>query len=100
MAWLTEISKIYLKEELLLLLDEAFNIAQIPKCDGYQRGLVSMVYNVFGKQSSGVNASDGAVTCAWSKTLPRRDECVIMQNQELAEGLHKPIIRKLEKQMV
>ena len=48
MAWLTEISKIYLKEELLLLLDEAFNIAKIPKYDGYQRGLVSMVY-VFGK---------------------------------------------------
>ena len=99
MAWLTEISKIYLKEELLLLLDEAFNIAKIPKYDGYQRGLVSMVY-VFGKQSSGVNASDSAVTCAWSKTLPRRDECVIMQNQELAEGLHKLIIRKLGKQMV
>ena len=29
--------------------DEAFNIAKDPKYDGYQRGLVSMVYAFFDK---------------------------------------------------
>ena len=30
-----------------ILYDEAFNIAENPKYDGYQRGLASMVYNFF-----------------------------------------------------
>ena len=30
-----------------VLRDETFNIAKNPKCDGYQRGLASMVYNFF-----------------------------------------------------
>ena len=30
-----------------ILCDEAFNIAENPKYDGYQRGLASMVYNFF-----------------------------------------------------
>ena len=33
---------------------KAFNIAKIPKSDGYQRGLASIVYKVFDKKSSGV----------------------------------------------
>ena len=36
-----------------ILKDKAFKIANDLKCDGYQRGLVSMVYNFFGKKSSG-----------------------------------------------
>ena len=48
-----------------VLRDKAFNIAKDPKCDGYQRGLVSMAYN-----------------------------------EQLAEELHKPIIRKLKKRKV
>ena len=42
MAWLMEVLKIYLEEQLLIkkLLEKSFNIAKIPKCDGYQRGLV------------------------------------------------------------
>ena len=32
------------------LRDKAFNIAKNPKCDGYQRGLASMVYNCFDKK--------------------------------------------------
>ena len=39
-----------------VLHDKTFNIAKNPKCDGYQRGLASMVYNFFNK-----NASGGAV---------------------------------------
>ena len=30
-----------------ILHDKAFNIAKNPKCDGYQRDLVSMVFNFF-----------------------------------------------------
>ena len=39
------------------LRDKAFNIAKNVKYDGYQRGLASMVNNLFGKKSggSGVN---------------------------------------------
>ena len=36
-----------------ILRDKAFNIAKNPKYDGYQRGLASMVYNVFDKKSLG-----------------------------------------------
>ena len=36
-----------------VLRDKAFNIATDPKCDGYQRGLASMVYKVFDKKTSG-----------------------------------------------
>ena len=32
-----------------VLRDKAFNIAKDPKCDGYQRGLASMVYKFFDK---------------------------------------------------
>ena len=33
-----------------ILLDEAFNIAKNPRYDGYQCGLVSMVYKFFDKK--------------------------------------------------
>ena len=34
-----------------VLRDKAFNIAKNPKDDGYQRGLASMVYKLFDKNS-------------------------------------------------
>ena len=67
----------------IVLCDKAFNIAKNPKYDGYQRELASMVYKSFDKKSSS--------SCVKSKIMP---------NQELAEELHKPIIRKFEKQKV
>ena len=36
-----------------MLRDEAFIIVKNLKCDGYQRGLTSMVYKCFGKKTSG-----------------------------------------------
>ena len=36
-----------------VLKDKAFAIANNPKYDGYQRGLASMVYKLFGKKSRG-----------------------------------------------
>ena len=35
-----------------LLCDKAFNVDQNPKYDGYQCGLVSMIYKLFDKTTS------------------------------------------------
>ena len=69
-----------------VLRDKAFSIAKNPKYDGYQRGLASMVYKFFDKKTNG-----SVVTLA-NKS--------ILQNEQLAEELHKPIIRKLKKRGV
>ena len=60
-----------------VLKDKAFNIAKNPKYDGYQRGLASMVYNFFDKKSTGSGVN-----------IPSEF------NKQLAEELHKSIIRK------
>ena len=64
-----------------VLRDKAFKIASDRKYDGYQRGLASMVYNFFDKKSSG----SGIVN---------------KENIQLADELHKPIIRKFKKRKV
>ena len=71
-----------------VLRDKAFNIAKDPKYDGYQRRLASMVYKFFDKQTagSGVNTLSNKFAI---KSIP--------QNKQLAEELHKPIIRKFLK---
>ena len=72
-----------------ILRDKAFNIAKNPKYDGYQRGLASMVYKFFDKKSASL--SDKSV----SGSGVANNE--IKQNLQLAEELHKSIIRKLKK---
>ena len=69
-----------------VLKDKACKIASNPKYDGYQRGLASMVYKFFDKKSkgSGVFASVANI----SANEP---------NYQLANELHKPIIRKFKK---
>ena len=62
------------------LREKAFKISSDPKYDGYQRGLASMVYNFFDKKSSGSGIINEA-------------------NYQLANELHKPIIRKLKKKV-
>ena len=69
-----------------VLRDEAFNIVKNPKYDGYRRGLVSMVYKCFDKNTKG-----SGVTHA-NKSIP--------QNEKLAKDLHKPIIRKFNNRKV
>ena len=61
--------------------DKAFKIAIDPKYDGYQRGLASVVYKFSDKKSigNGVNAKP---------------------NYQLANELHKEIIRKFKKRKV
>ena len=70
-----------------ILKNRAFNIAKDPEYDGYQRGLASMVYKFFDKKSKRRGAKH-----VHTKLIP--------QNQQLAEELHKPIIRKFEKRKV
>ena len=69
-----------------VLRDKAFNIDKNPKYDGYQRGLASMVYKFFDKRTKGSGVTLG------NKSIP--------QNEQLAEELHKPIIRKFNKRKV
>ena len=65
-----------------VLRDKAFNIAKDPKYDGYQSGLASVVYKFFDKNTAGSGI----------KSMP--------QNEQLAEELHKPIIRKFKKRKI
>ena len=55
-----------------VLRDKEFNIAKNPIYDGYQRGLASMVYKML--KGGGIN-------------IP------LEFNEQLAEELHKPIIK-------
>ena len=64
-----------------VLKDKAFEIANKPKYDGFQRRLASMVYKFFDKKSKGTGI---------------RNET--QKHQQLANELHKPVIRKLEKE--
>ena len=64
-----------------VLRDEAFKIASDPKYDGYQRELASMVYKFFDKKSSGSGVA----------TEP---------NYQLANELHRQIIRKFKRRKV
>ena len=71
-----------------ILHDKAFNIVENPKYDGFQKGLASMVYNIFDKKNSATRANKFAGSGI------KND---IISNKELADELHKPIIRKLKK---
>ena len=66
-----------------ILKDKAFAIVNNPKYDGYQRGLASMVYKFFDKKSKGAGIKNE-----------------IKENQQLANELHKPIVRKFKKRKV
>ena len=58
-----------------VLRDKAIKTASDPKYDGYQKGLASMVYKFFDKKSRGSGIANEL-------------------NYQLANELHKPIIRK------
>ena len=75
-----------------ILRDKALNIAKCPKYDGYQRGIASMVYMFFDKNS----ASLTDISVSGSGVANNE----IKWNLYLADQLHKPIIRKLKKRNV
>ena len=62
--------------------DRAFKIASDQKYDGCQRELASMVYKFFNKKSQGSGLANNK------------------ENIQLADELHKPIIRKFKKRKV
>ena len=64
-----------------VLRDKAFKIASDPKYVGYQRELASMVYKFFDKKSKGNGITNES-------------------NYQLANELHKPIIKKFKKRKV
>ena len=64
-----------------VLKDKAFKIASDPKYDGYQRELASMVYTFFDKKSSGSGITNEF-------------------NYQLANELHKPVIKEFKKRKV
>ena len=74
-----------------VLRDKAFKIASDKKYDGYQRGLASMVYKFFDKKSQG----SGRPLSSASQLANNNKE-----NIQLADELHKPIIRKFKKRKV
>ena len=61
---------------------EEFNIGKNLKYDGYQRGFASMVYKFFDKKS--ISLADKS---------PIGRGVAMLQNDQLAEKLHKPIIK-------
>ena len=65
-----------------ILRDKAYEIAKDPKYYRGQRGLASMVYKFFDKKSAGSGV----------KSIP--------QNEQLADELHKHIIKKFKKRKV
>ena len=69
-----------------VLRDKVFKIASDQKYDGYQRGLALMVYKFFDKKSQGSGHSLQVATNN--------------ENIQLADELHKPIIRKFKKRKV
>ena len=91
MTWLMDILKIYQEEQLLITYYVIKHLPLLKIYDGYQRGLVSKVYKFFDKKSSG-----DSVTCTNKSAIKSK----IMLKQQLAEELHKPIIRKFEKRRI
>ena len=64
-----------------VLKDKAFKTANNPNNYGYQRGLASMIYKCFDKKSKGRGITNEP-------------------NYQLANALHKPIIRSFKKRKV
>ena len=58
-----------------ILKDTAYEIARNCNYDGYQRALATMVYKVFNKKT----------------------KSEVSVNEQLAEELHKPVIKKMQK---
>ena len=75
----------------VILLDQSFDIAKNPKYDRYQRGLGSMVYNFFDKKSTSLVDKSAPGSGVKNEN---------MSNKELADELHKPILKKFRKRKV
>ena len=72
-----------------VLRNKAYKISSDQKYDGYQRGLAAMVYRFFDKKSQG-----NGHPLSSALQLANNEE-----NIQLADELHKPIIKKLKKKV-
>ena len=84
-----------------VLRDKAYNIASNPEYHGYQRGLASMVYTFFDKKSTAEPSSLERMGSGF-KTLKNTAKSSSLERSSsiLADELHKPIIKKIEKRKV
>ena len=73
------------KQSDIVLKNKALKVAASPKVNGYQRGLAAMVYKFFNERTkgSGLNFVKNS-----------------LNNKELAEELHKPIIKSFKRRKV
>ena len=86
-----------------VLRDKALNIAKYPKYDGFQRGLASIVYKFFNKKSASLpdkSVSGSGVNTYANDKIKQNQHPLSLATYQLAEELHKPIIRKLKKKTV
>ena len=88
-----------------VLKDEAYDIASNTKYDGYQRGLASMVYKFFDKKSTaGPTAEPSALArsslARTGGSFKKFKNTTKPSSSILADELHKPIIRKVNKRKV
>ena len=79
-----------------VLRDKAYDIASNSEYDGYQRGLVSMVYKFFNKKSTAVPSSLERMGSGFKKLK----NTTKLSSSILADELHTPIIRKFNKRKV
>ena len=77
-----------------VLRDKAYDIASNPECDGYQRGLASMVYNFFDKKSMKSGSKKDTTK------LTAEPSALVRSSLILADELHKPVIKKFNKRKV
>ena len=78
-----------------ILKNKAFDIAKDPKYDGFDiYGLASMVYKFFDSKAA---LPDKKSVESGSKHVNTK---ITPQNEQLADELHKPIIRKFKKRKV
>ena len=74
-----------------ILRDKAFDIGKLPKYDWSQRGLASIVYKFFDKKISGTRANKFSGSGIKNENI---------SNKEIAEELHKPVVKNFLKRQV
>ena len=77
--------KLNRKQSDIVLKNKALKIATDPRVNGYQRGLASMIYKFFNERTkeSGINNKENLIV-----------------NSQLAEELHKPIIKNFKRRKI
>ena len=88
-----------------VLKDKGYNIASNPEYDGYERGLVSMVYKFFDKKSTAGSTAKPSFLERSSLELmgsgfKKLKNATKSSSSILADELHKPIINKFNKRNV